>query len=517
MDQEQPSRQERRREELRRRKEARRAAARTLRQRQAAEGLLSGPKTTIENGKSAWKTIEEEKQARQGTAEEQLRVYHAVLPRLLKRLAKIPDPRNPLLIRHKLTVLLLYGILMFVFQLASRREANREMSLPMFLQNLQLLFPELASLPHADTLNRLLARIEGNDIQESLLEMVQRLIRQKKFSRYLIAHCYPIAIDGTQKLQRDWLWTEQCLERQVQTKKEKDGTAGTQPQYYVYVLEAQLAFTNGMTIPLFSEFLDYGQGDQQRNKQDCELRAFYRLAQRLKENFPRLPVLLLLDGLYPNGPVAALCRHYHWQFMIVLQDDSLSSVWEEFRGLEKLHPQNRLQRTWGNRRQQFRWVNAIEYRYGEGERKKQILHVVVCKESWEEIDAHSLQRVQKKARHAWISSAPLNRDNVHERCNLGARHRWGIEESVLAEKHQGYGYEHGFSYNWEAMRGFHFLMQIAHLLNTLVENSARLARMVRSRGVRGLIQFLRTTCSGPWLEAEPIRQLLASPSQIRLD
>ncbi len=142
--------------------------------------------------------------------------------------------------------------------------------------------------------------------------MVQQLLRHKKFSRYLIAHGYPIAIDGTQKLQRDWLWTEQCLERQVQTKQE-DGTVGSRPQYYVYVLEAQLTFANGMTIPLCSEFLDYSAGDQEKNKQDCELKAFYRLAERLKEYFPRLPILLLLDGLYANGPVLELCRRYHWQ------------------------------------------------------------------------------------------------------------------------------------------------------------------------------------------------------------
>jgi hypothetical protein len=512
----QPSRQERRREELKRKKAARREARRSLRQRQAAQDLRPPPRATIGNGTSSWKTVEEEKQARQETAEEQLRVYHAVLPRLLKRLAKIPDPRNPLLIRHKLTVLLLYGILMFVYQMASRREANREMSLPMFLQNLQLLFPELESLPHADTLNCVLARIDGNHLQESLLELVQRLIRQKKFSRYLMAHCYPIAIDGTGKLKRNWLWTEQCLERQLQTKQE-DGTAGTRPQYYVYVLEVKLTFVNGMTIPLCSEFLDYGKGDAQRSKQDCELNAFYRLAERLKDYFPRLPVLLLLDGLYASGPVLDLCRHYHWQFMIVLQDDSLPSVWEEFRGLGKLERQSRLERNWGNRRQQFRWVNSIEYRYGEKERKKQILHVVVCEESWEELEANSSAIVPKTARHAWISSLPLNRENVHERCNLGARHRWGIEAGILVEKHQGYGYEHSFSYNWEAMRGYHFLMQIAHLLNILVQNSARLAHTVRSRGLRGLLQFLRATCSGPWLNAERIRQLLASPCQIRLE
>ena len=513
---EQLNRQQRRREELKRNKQARREARRKLRERQAAEGLEPQPKATIGNGKSEWETVEEEKRARQETTEEQLRVYRCVLPRLLKRLAKIPDPRNPVLIRHKLTCLLLYGILMFVYQMSSRREANREMSLPQFWENLQLLFPELESLPHQDTLARLLERIEGKHIEESLVALVQQLIRNKKFSRYLIAHCYPVAIDGTGKLKRDWLWTEQCLERHVPTHRE-DGTVGTQPQYYVYILEAKLTFANGMTLPLLSEFLNYGEGDQQRNKQDCELHAFYRLAARVKEYFPRLPVLLLLDGLYANGPVLGLCRDYHWNFMIVLQDESLPSVWEEFRGLEQLERQNRLQRTWGNRRQRFRWVNGIEYRYGEKERKKQIVHVVVCEEGWEEMDTHSPAVVSKQARHAWISSVPLNRENVHERCNLGARHRWGIEEGILVQKHQGYHYEHSFSYRWEAMRGYHFLMQIAHLLNTLVQNSARLARMVRSRGLRGLIQFLRTTCSGPWLDREQIRRVLASPYQIRLE
>jgi hypothetical protein len=513
---EQPSRQQQRREELKRKKQARREAARALRQRQAAQGLEPFRKATIENGLSPWKTTEEEKQARQETTEEQLRVYRSQLPQLLRKLEKIPDPRNPFLIRHKLTCLLLYGILMFVYQMASRRNANREMSLPQFRENLELLFPELESLPHQDTLARLLARIDGNEIQESLLEMIERLMHNKKFARYLMEHCYPIAIDGTGKLKREWLWTEQCLERQIHSKEEKE-TEETRLQYHVYVLEAKLAFANGMTIPLLSEFLNYENGDQERNKQDYELKAFSRLATRLKGHFPRLPVLLLLDGLYAEGPVFELCRRYHWQFMIVLQDKDLPSVWEEVKGLGKLQLQNHREQKWGNRKQRFRWVNDIEYRYGEQERKKQILHVVVCEEMWEEIAVNSPAVVSKTARHAWISSQPLTRENVHERCNLGARYRWAIEEGILVEKRQGYQYQHSFSYNWEAMRGFHFLMQIAHLLNTLVENSARLVRLVQNRGRQGLLWFLRTTCGGPWLDAERIRQIIASPCQIRLE
>ncbi|MBK7237789.1 MAG: hypothetical protein IPI02_20035 [Sterolibacteriaceae bacterium] len=37
-------------------------------------------------------------------------------------------------------------------------------------------------------------------------------------------------------------------------------------------------------------------------------------------------MMLLLDGLYPNGPVLERCRDYHWQFMIVLKDDSPPTV-----------------------------------------------------------------------------------------------------------------------------------------------------------------------------------------------
>ncbi len=478
---------------------------------------MTNPSTaTASNSKSEWTTVEQEKKARQEAVEEVLKVYRSVLPTLLRRFEKIRDPRNPKTVKHKATVLMLYGILTFVFQMSSRREANRQMTMPTFLENLRLMFPELETVPHQDTLNRLLSEIEVDKIEQALLDLVQHFIRNKKFYAYLISQYYPIAVDGSQKLVRDWCGAEQWLERHVQCI-EEDGSAGTRPQYYVYVLEASLAFANGMTIPLMSEFLDYTEGDQERNKQDCELKAFRRLAERLKSCFPRLPILVLLDGLYPSGPVMQLCRQNHWQYMIVLQDDSLPSVWEEVEGLGKLQVNNHLERTWGNRRQRFRWVNDIEYRYGESGRKKLILHVVVCREIWEEVDPKTTVIVQKHSRHVWISSEPLSRQNVHERCNLAARHRWGIESSFLVEKRHGYNYEHCFSQNWNAMRGYHFLMRLGHLINILAQKTEYLAGLVRRRGAQGTIRFLLETCIGPWLDAERIRALLGLSCQLRLE
>jgi len=195
-------------------------------------------------------------------------------------------------------------------------------------------------------------------------------------------------------------------------------------QYYVYVLEASLAFHNGMTIPLMSEFLSYTEGDTERKKQDCETKAFKRLANRLKSSFKRLPIILPDKG------------------------------------------------------------------------KIRSVHVVVCKEKWEEVDNKSNEIVTRESKHAWISSKPLNNYNIHDRCNLAACHRWNIESEILIQKHHGYQYEHCFSYNWNAMKGYHYLMRIGLMLNVLVQYSECFIEVLKALGKRGTIKFVFETLKG---------------------
>ena len=111
-------------------------------------------------------SVEEERFARNETVAEKVRIFRAKLPVLLNRLSKIEDPRSPKKIKHKLSALMIYGILTFVFQMSSCREANREMSQPMFWQNLKFFFPEIEDLPHHDTLKRLLSDIDVSQIED---------------------------------------------------------------------------------------------------------------------------------------------------------------------------------------------------------------------------------------------------------------------------------------------------------------------------------------------------------------
>ena len=120
------------REKIKEQKRKKKKAERELRGNQKLEGLESGSNPTISNSKSTYENVGEEREARGEAVMEQVMIFRSKLPILLSRLSQIDDPRNPKKVKHKLTVLLIYGILTFVYQMASRREANREMTRPAF-------------------------------------------------------------------------------------------------------------------------------------------------------------------------------------------------------------------------------------------------------------------------------------------------------------------------------------------------------------------------------------------------
>ena len=366
------------------------------------------------------------------------------------------------------------------------------------------MFPELETMPHADTLARLLERIDVDEIQNCMIELLKELMRRKKFKNFLAKNRYIIAIDGSQKIRRGYEWASECLSSRAG--KEKT------PQYYCYVLEAAFILDSGIVLPVMTEFIE----NQSQNKiglvnenastakQDCERKGFYRMAAKLKKIFGASKVTIVADGLYACGPVISICKKYDWDYMIVLKEDGLPSVWGESLALMVTNLENQVDYIWGDRKQKYFWANEIEYSYVVGKVTKIVdVNVVVCYESWEEQHPRSTKKTEKKeTRYAWLSSKPLNANNVFYRCTNIARLRWQIEINFLVEKHQGYEFEHCYSYTWNAMKGFHFLMKIGHFLNVMAINSELLADKVQELGIRGFIRFLKLACQGALLDKQ---------------
>lgn len=470
---------------------------------------------TLPNRTSPWLTVDEEREDRQAAAEAHLAVLRTQLPDLMARFARIPDPRRPKSVRHRLTVVLLYGVILFCFEMASRREANRELSRPGLWEALGAAFPDLDSIPHGDTLERVLERIDPGEIEAALMARMRTLLRRQKLQALMVDKGYVVAFDGTQLWMRTTPFAPQALHAKH----------GDQVHDSAYVLKAMVVCPEGVTLPLGAEFCENaviptGQTMSETLKQDCELKAFKRLCARLKEAFPRLRMMIVADGLYACGPVVKMCRRYGWDLMLVLKDGKLPQVWEEARKLHRLDEQrSTVVHRWRGREQTFWWANGVDYEFQDGTRWCAItVNVVVCEERWIEtkVDSEGQQtKDEKTARHAWLSGRTLNAQNVHRRCNLAGRHRWDIELAIREEKHSEH-IVHAYSLDWRAIKGWYYLMLLASLINTLALYSTRLWRWVTERGARGTVEFLWATYSGRWLDLDRLRVAVRRPPQLRL-
>lgn len=472
-----------------------RLAQQQLREKQEENGAKIIPRTKARNYKSPATTLAEEQHAREEMMAEQIKAWRSMLPTLIKKFSRIPDPRRAKSVKHKVVVLMVFGLLAFVFRLSSRREMNRELTGAAINQHLQKLFPELDSIPHADTLARLLEKTHSKEIESAHIALVRQLINGKKLKRLLINGCLPISIDGSQKLFRDGLLHDShWLQRTVG--KEESRTE----QQYVYIIEANITLKNGLNIPLLTEYLamDNNQLTNPMNKQDCELRAFERLAEKLKTHFPRLKIILFMDALYATQAVMGLSHHYGWEYMIKLPKNKLKHLAKRINAERKNKQIVQDAPYYRGRRQEFYWVNGIEYGYDW----QLSIALVACLERREELNKSTGEIEVNYSEHVWISSVALSIDNVYEMCNLGARKKQCIEDSMNTEKNRGYHYKHAFSYNWNAMQCFHLLMRLGHAINALSKYTKKLKKYVKENGAAATLKFIKDSIFAPWLTVE---------------
>jgi hypothetical protein len=469
------------------------------------DGNLVNPRTAQSNVKFPAQTVEEEQIFRESLVEEQIKVWRKLIPGLLDKLSRIPDLRNPEKTKHKVTVIMLMGILLFIMKVESLRLMNNLFSRPVFKETLRKIFPEFESTPHSSTISRFLENVDPLTIEEVTVSMLKDLIRKKTFKKFYILGHLPISIDGVQKVVRNGeLYDQNWLQRTIKT------VDGEKIQKYVYVLEVNITLHNGLSIPLMTEFLYYD-GNPNIGKQDCELVAVKRLAQRLKAYFKRQNIVILLDKLYANDSVISLLDKLSWKFIIVLPSHKLKKINEELKKdndkrflIPDLHK-------FRGRNQEWIISNLITTNAGN------IINAISCLESWKEVDKDSGETINRFSEHKWITNFELSIENLHEIANLGARKRWGIEDSNNTEKNRGYNYKHLFSYNWNAMKCYHYLMRLGHILNAISEFTKNIKGMISKFGCSFILNIIKETLSNPWLNAQWINNIASGNLKFYFD
>ena len=407
------------------------------------------------------------------------------------------------LITYPLEALGFIGVLMFLCRLGARRQIAH-----MFRGNgpseakFQALF-DVETCPHGDTLNEAFSRVDPDQVQEVVTNMTSTLIRNKVLYRYrLLDRYFLIAIDGTGRLTFPERHCPNCM----------TVTHNGKTTYYHPVLEAKLVFPNGFAFSIMTEFVE--NPGEYPTKQDCELKAFYRLAKRLKEAFPRLPICLSLDSLFAGGPTMTICEDYSWKYMIVHKEGDIPYIHEEFEALLPLAPENHLTFHTGPQnktRQDYSWINDIDY--VDSEKKEHTLSVLQCLES-----KLNSQGERETTRFKWITNFTVKAKQVITLANEGGRIRWKIEnEGFNVQKNGGFDLEHAYTTNSTASKVFYFLLQIAHLIAQLIEKGS-LFRKAFPAGV-GSAKNIAFRLLEAWrnlrLSADQIQRMLDARRQIR--
>ncbi len=201
----------------------------------------------------------------------------------------------------------------------------------------------------------------------------------------------------------------------------------------------------GLVISIASEPIENSEG--KNDKQDCELKALYRLAEKLKKRFAKLPICLCMDALYANAAVLELCQKNKWAYLIRFKEGSLPSVWEEYEMLKKLDEKQQLRVKRDGKLYEYAWVNTINYNERE-------LNRVECKSGGQHF--------------AYLSSLPIKEKNV-EATKAAGRRRWSIEnQGFNVQKNNGYGIDHIYSRVPKGLINHYLLIQIAHTIERLI-------------------------------------------------
>lgn len=362
-----------------------------------------------------------------------------------------------------------WGIALYLFQLGSRRQLDFDLEAngTHILENFNRLADTAqGTRPVHDTLDYFLDANTTRGLAKVRLQMVRRLLRMKALdSAMLLGHRVLLA-DGTGMLCFHKRHCPHCLvQRHEKT-----------TLYLHQMLEAKLLGPAGVVVSVGSEPIENSDHraaaakgkSAEQVKQDCELKAFSRLAPRLKKDFPQTRFVLAGDSLFACGRVLQLARDHDWSYVLTFKPGRLKTVWTDFRALLPLCLADVLERVLKDgTRQVYRWVDDLGYTDEQNRRWR--FSGLECVETTPQ---------GTTTHYAWITDLPVSKTTVEAIAQKGGRYRWKIEnEGFNRQKNSGLNLEHVYSTDPAKWQAYYLLLQIAFILMQLLERGSLLRRL----------------------------------------
>jgi hypothetical protein len=364
----------------------------------------------------------------------------ALLCCLRDRFKRVPDAR------HAKASIALPDALMAGFALFSLKDP----SLLAFDQrradgNLQKLYG-ITQVPSDTQMREILDVVAPEGLHPAFADLFGHLQRGQALPRMVfLDDYYLVSIDGTGYFSSHSIHCDSCL---------KSVDRSGQIKYSHQMVSAVLVHPDRReVIPLGCEPIVNADGS---TKNDCERNASKRLLERLRRQHPRLPMLVVEDGLASNAPHVRELQRHDLRFLLGCKPGDHEFLYQR---LLNAYDENQVTSLeWKDDKQQahcITFASGLPLNESNPDLRVNFLQYLM-------FDAHGAQ----KQVFSWITDLEITRDNAWALVR-GARARWKIEnETFNTLKNQGYQFEHNFGHGYQHLSVvFALLMMLAFLVD----------------------------------------------------
>lgn len=337
------------------------------------------------------------------------------------------------------------AIFLFVFKMGSRNQMNLAANDDELRRNVEAVFG--FKIAHMDTVNNFFKDLDPAQMEEILAELLRVLIKNKVLPGNKSANgSHLIAIDGS----GDGPATKE--DEGTLKKVSKNG----KETFYRSIVVASLITANGFSMPIAIEWIATEDG---ADKQDCELNAFKRLAQKIKGFFPRLKVCLIGDALYANASLFSICKENNWNFITTVKD-KLSTV----NDISELY------------------AESFEYTARVDNNLVQRTVSVMREITYQNFEISWLKTIEKGPKgdeltFKYVTNLSLPQAKIPDIISI-ARARWNIEDTFNTMKNRGCKSLHKYAEeSFNAYKNWRITMLISQMVEQLVVMANDMAKI----------------------------------------
>lgn len=384
--------------------------------------------------------------------EELLIIMKQYFPKLTIWIENLTDTRHQSYITYDFKICLLTQILAFCSSYQSMNRIGRDFNSDIVIKNINnILKTNYVELPHKDTLINVISEIKFEELEQIQTKIIKTLIRSKMLDKYRFNGLFHIVIDGTGLYS-----TRVNLGEQAITKVYNKDADNEYTLYSYYALEAKLVCGN-MTFSLATEFVEnetytdeYGNTYRKFDKQDCELKASYRLLNKIKNRFSKLPIIIGGDALYLGRPFLELCDSLKFDYIIRYKESDAPTIKRNFNEIKIID-------------QDYEYQNEIIF----GDLKNKDFYTLnVISYDEESVDEETGEITITN--FSFVTSLHITSKNKNNLVLLGRR-RWKIENKGFKEqKSDILNIKHIYTKRCEGTKNLYLLIQFAHIFLNLL-------------------------------------------------